>query len=70
MEVAEYEDNMRFKSVYFASHTMKKRDYFKQIENSKRDQKYKKDSGAACQVFLGDKTASRVFLRETYFLVL
>jgi hypothetical protein len=48
----------------------KKRDYFKQIESSDRDQKYKKDSGAACQVFLGDKTASRVFIRETYFLVL
>ena len=42
MEVAKYEDNMTFKSVYFASHTTKKRDYFKQIENSDRDQKYKK----------------------------
>jgi hypothetical protein len=64
MEVAKYEDNMTLKSVYFASHTAKKRDYFKQIENSDRDQKL------ACQVFLGDKTASRVFMRETYFLVL
>jgi hypothetical protein len=42
MEVAMYEDNMTFKSVYFASHTTKKRDYFKQIENSDRDQKYKR----------------------------
>jgi len=44
----------------------KKRDYFKQIESSDRDQKMtkvQKDSGAAWQVFLGDKTASREFMR-------